>query len=613
MSKEKVAGKVFDIKLFKRLLSYITNYRFAFIIASISVLLLAVFAAIRPIILIKIIDDYISTKNSEQVLIFSLIMFGILLIEVVFQFLFIFYANFLGQHIIKDIRIQLFKHISYFKMNYFNNTAVGKVVTRVVSDIETIASIFGQGLFTIISDLLKMLVVIVVMLTKNWQLALIVFSALPVLIYATNVFKNAMKSAFTDVRAEVSNLNSFVQERLTGMKIVQLFSREKIEYNHFKKINESHKKAWVKTVWYNSIFFPLSEIIPSIVLGFVVWYGGNDMLSSSTTSSGEIIGFIMMNQMLFRPLRHIADKFNTLQMGMVAADRVFNIIDESEELENRRPKTQETRIKNQDNKIISQSFAKTNDDKNSKLKKLQGNIEFKDVHFSYIQGEEVLKGISFKVKKGETIAVVGATGAGKSTIINLLNRFYSINSGNITLDNQDIYQFDLKELRRQIAVVLQDVFLFSNTIYNNITLNNSNISLEEVEKAAKQIGIHNFIMNLPKGYQYNVKERGVMLSSGQRQLIAFLRAYVSNPSILILDEATSSIDSQSEILIQKATEIITKNRTSIIIAHRLATIKKADKIIVMDKGLIVEQGSHSDLLANKSYYYNLHEMQVIPS
>jgi len=591
MSK-KITGKVFDIKLFKRLLSYIKHYRLAFAIASISVLLLAAFAAIRPILLIKIVDDFISTKNSRQVLNFSLIMFGVLLLQVIFQFLFIFYANFLGQYIIKDIRLQLFKKISHFKMSYFNNTAVGKIVTRAVSDIETIASIFGQGLFTIISDLLKMIVIIIVMLVKNWQLALIVFSALPILIYATKVFKEAMKSAFKEVRAEVSNLNSFVQERLTGMKIVQLFNREKLEYNQFNEINEKHKKAWVKTVWYNSIFFPLSEIIPSIVLGIVVWYGGNDMLSSGSTSSGEIIGFIMMNQMLFRPLRHIADKFNTLQMGMVAADRVFDIIDESNNTENL--------VLKSDNSSLNIQHSTFN---------IQGNIEFKNVRFSYIENEEVLKGVSFKVSKGQTIAVVGATGAGKSTIINLLNRFYQINKGEIILDDININQYDLTNLRQQIAIVLQDVFLFSDTIYNNITLNNSDISLEEVKKAAKQIGIHSFIMSLPNNYQYNVKERGVMLSSGQRQLIAFLRAYVSNPSILILDEATSSIDSQSELLIQKATNLITKDRTSIVIAHRLATIKKADKIIVMDSGKIVEQGSHNELLANKGYYHNLFEMQ----
>ncbi len=608
MTKEKITGKVFDIKLFKRLLSYIKYYRFAFIIASSAVILLAFAAAIRPILLIKIVDDYISTKNSKQVLNYSLLMLVVLLFQVLFQFLFIYYANFLGQHIIKDIRTQLFKHIAYFKMNYFNNTAVGKIVTRVVSDIETIASIFGQGLFMIISDLLKMIVIIFVMLNKNWRLALIVFSALPILIYATKIFKDAMKLAFKDVRAEVSNLNSYIQERLTGMKIVQLFSRENIEYKHFKEINNKHKKAWIKTVWYNSIFFPIAEIVPSIALGFVVWYGGTDMLSSGDTSSGEIIGFIMMNQMLFRPLRQIADKFNTLQMGMVAADRVFKIIDDNEDLKT--SNNSKFKIQNyQDNKQQTENI----NTEDQRLKTINGNISFKDVRFGYTKDEEVLKGISFIVKKGQTIAVVGSTGAGKSTIINLLNRFYAIDNGEITLDENNIYDFNLKNLRKQIAIVLQDVFLFSDTIYNNITLNNNDISLTDVKTAAKQIGIHEFIMSLPNNYQYNVKERGVMLSSGQRQLIAFLRAYVSNPSILILDEATSSIDSQSELLIQKATDIITKNRTSIVIAHRLATIKKADMIIVMDKGIIVEKGSHEELISKKGYYHNLYEMQFASS
>ncbi len=583
MSEKKVTGKIFDLKLFKRLLSYISNYRFAFYISVTTVLLLAGLAVIRPFLLRQIVDQYIINKIADKLLLFSLYMLGVLVLEIIFQFLFIYFANFLGQSIIKDIRIQLFKHLSKFKMTYFNNTAVGKVVTRVVSDIETIASVFGQGLFVIISDLLKMLAISFAMLFINWKLALITFVALPVLIYATRIFQKAMKSAFQEVRTEVSNLNSFVQERLTGMKIVQLFTREKTEYEQFKIINERHKKAWVRTVWYNSIFFPIAEVVPSIILGFVVWYGGSSMLTSGQTSAGDIMSFIMMNQMLFRPLRQIADKFNTLQMGMVAAERVFDIIDD-DQLE-----------------IQSQNFGTKS--------LIKGNIEFKNVHFSYIENEEVLKGISFKVKKGQTIAVVGSTGAGKSTIINLLNRFYSINSGKISIDNQDIYNFDLHDLRKQIAVVLQDVFLFSDTIFNNITLNNENITLEEVQNAAKKIGIHEFIMSLPNNYNYNVKERGIMLSSGQRQLIAFLRAYVSKPTILILDEATSSIDSQSELLIQNATELITKDRTSIIIAHRLATIKNADTILVMDKGEIVEQGNHKELIALKGYYSNLYEMQ----
>jgi len=579
-----ITGKVYDYKLFTRLMSYAKVYKSQFYIAVIAVILLALFAVVRPILLQKIIDNYITNKNAEQLLVYAILMLVVLLFEVFFQFLFIYFANWLGQNIIKDMRTQLFQHLLHFKMQYFNKSAVGKLVTRVVSDIETIASVFGQGLFMIISDLLKMLVVAIVMVWMNWQLALIVFAILPILIFATKVFQKAMKSAFQEVRTEVANLNSFVQERITGMRIIQLFTREKIEYDNFKKINNKHKKAWIKTVWYNSIFFPIAEVLPSIAIGLVVWYGGLNAAVDGSITIGEIISFIMMNNMLFRPLRQIADKFNTLQMGMVAAERVFKIIDANE-----------IEIDLGNNKIAS----------------FEGNVSFKDVRFSYVKNEEVIKGISFDVNAGDTVAIVGATGAGKSTIINLLNRFYTIDKGLIKIDGIDISEYHLHELRSQIAVVLQDVFLFSDSIFNNITLKDTSISLEEVQSAAKEIGIHDFIMSLPNGYHYNVKERGVMLSVGQRQLIAFLRASVSKPSILILDEATSSIDSQSERLIQEATEKITKNRTSIIIAHRLATIKKADMIIVMENGKIVEQGTHKELLEKKGYYSRLYNIQFI--
>ena len=578
----KVTGKAFDFKIFKRLMSYVNHYRKEFLFSIVSVLLLAGLAAVRPVLLRLIVDDFIMSKNAQQLLNFSLILLGVLMLEVIFQFLFIFFTNWLGQHIIKDIRAQLFDKVLKFKMQYFNQTPVGKLVTRVVSDIETIASIFGQGLFAIISDLLQVSVIIIIMMVMNWRLGLIVLTALPIMVYATKIFQIKIKSTFQDVRNQVANLNSFVQERISGMKIVQLFTREKIEYDKFLEINEKHKKAHIKTVWYYSIFFPIVEILSSITLGAIVWYGGLAAAIDGGASFGTITSFITMTSMVFRPLRQIADKFNTLQMGMVAAERVFVVLDED---------------------------AEEVDTGKLEAENLKGNINFKDVYFRYLEDEPVLRGISFNVDQGETVAVVGATGAGKSTIINLLSRFYTINSGSITIDGNDLNEFTLLSLRNRISVVLQDVFLFSDSILNNITLNNKNISFEEVEDAAKKIGIHNFIMSLPNGYHFNVKERGGMLSVGQRQLIAFLRAYVSKPAILILDEATSSIDAESEELIQKATNTITENRTSIIIAHRLATIKKADKIIVMEKGKIVEQGTHQQLLKQKGYYSKLYEIQ----
>jgi subfamily B ATP-binding cassette protein MsbA len=576
-------NKVFDLDIFKRLMGFAKKYRVHFFVSSIAAISMAIITALRPYLIIETVDEYIKTKDPEGLLHYTLLILVVLIIEVLLQLTFIYLANWLGQHIIKDIRTKLFEHVIKFKMSYFDKSSVGQMVTRVVSDVETIAQFFGQGLFMIISDILKMFVIAALMLYKDWQLALISFAVLPILIYATKVFQKSIKVAFQEVRTQVSNLNGFVQERVTGMKIVQLFGREKIEYDKFVEINEVHKKAHVKTVWYFSIFYPIAEILSSVAVGLIVWYGGLKLATDGTVTIGEITGFIMMAEMLFRPLRQIADKFTTLQMGMVAGDRVFEIID-----------THET---------ISKEGS-------VEISNLNGDIEFKDVHFSYIPGEEVLKGISLSVNSGETIAIVGATGAGKSTIINLINKFYEIDSGTICIDGIDINKYTLSSLRDHVGIVLQDVFLFSDTIENNITLKKENISLEQIKTAAKQIGIHDFIMSLPGNYSYDVKERGGMLSSGQRQLIAFLRAYVSNPSILILDEATSSIDSHSEQMIQYATDKITKGRTSIIIAHRLATVKKADVIVVMDKGLIVEKGSHKELIEKeKGYYKNLFEKQ----
>ena len=579
---EKVSGKAFDVKIFLRLMSFASSYKLRFSIAVFSTITLAFVASLNPYIISETVDDFVNNQDFQKLVYYINILLIIVFVEVILQFLFIYYANWVGQHIIRDIRGTIFRRIQSFKMSYFDHNSVGRLVTRVVSDIETIANFFSGGVFMIVSDILKMLVVIVLMFVMNWYLASIVLAVLPILVYATKVFQVAIKATFQDVRNQVANLNGFVQERIVGMKILQLFGREEVEFENFKKINDKHKRAHVKTVWYYSIFFPVAEILSSIAIGLIVWKGGHQILEGFTTV-GSVISFIKMAQMLFRPLRQIADKFNQLQMGIVSGERVFKVID------------------------TQSSISKEGDVIASNLK---GDIEFNKVRFSYIKDEEVLKGVSFKVTKGQTVAIVGATGAGKSTIINLINRFYEIDSGVIFIDKIPLKDYELTSLRNQIAIVLQDVFLFSDSIYNNITLKNSQISLEEVKKAAKKIGIHDFIMSLPNQYDYNVKERGIMLSSGQRQLIAFLRAYVSKPRILILDEATSSVDSYAEQMIQYATEAITKGRTSIVIAHRLATIKKADKIIVMDKGQIVEEGTHKELLVKKNgYYKNLYDKQ----
>jgi ATP-binding cassette, subfamily B, multidrug efflux pump len=579
-------AKAFDTRLFKRILEYTKPYKFRFNSVIIFAISLSIFSALRPYLLKQTVDSYIKTHDQHGLLMYVTLMGVVLLLEVFSNFFFVYWANWLGQDIVKDIRTKLFKHMLSFKMKYYDNAPVGQLVTRSVSDIESIAKIFSQGLFMIGSDLLKMLVILCFMFYMNWKLTWIVVVAMPILVFITRIFQRKMQIAFEEVRNQIANLNTFVQERVTGMKIVQLFNREDIELEKFKEINEKHNIAWIKTVWYNSIFFPIADIISSLTLGFIVLYGGFNILDGDhQTTFGDLFSYTMFIGMLFNPLRQIADKFNEMQMGMISANRVFEILDTKDQI--------------QDIGTIEAPI-------------FSGNITFDKVRFSYIEKEEVVKGIDLQVNAGETIAIVGATGAGKSTIINLLNRFYEIDNGSIFIDGENIKDYTLSSLRVQIAVVLQDVFLFADTIFNNITLHNPEITKEHVLAAAKKIGVHDFIMSLPNGFDYNVKERGVMLSSGQRQLIAFLRAYVSNPSILILDEATSSIDTYSEELIQSATETITKGRTSIVIAHRLATIVNADKIVVMDKGLIVEQGTHQELLnLENGYYRNLYYSQFL--
>ena len=576
--------KVYNFKLFKRLLNYIKSYRQIFVISIISVFGLSVFGALRPVVLEKIVDENLTSSNYDFFLEYIILMIILLVLEVISNYSFIFNAGLLGQSVVKDIRVKLFDHIQDFKMKYYDKSSVGILITRTVTDMERIADIFGQGLFMIISDVLKMLIVAIVMIYMNWELSLIVFLSLPFILLATKIFQKYMKLAFDEVRNEVANLNSFVQERVTGMNVLQLFAREKIELEKFKKINERHKKAWLKTVWYNSIFFPVAEIFSSLTLGLVVWYGGMNTVLDNTASIGQLTAFIMMIPMLFRPLNQIANKFNTLLMGMVAAERVFNILDTDSLIQDRGTKNADT---------------------------IEGKIKYENVNFSYNKREKIIEDLTLEINPGSKNAIVGATGSGKSTIIKLLNRFYELDSGSIYIDDINIRDYSISSLRRNIAFVSQDVHLFSDTILNNITLQNNNISFLRVKDAAKDIKIDDFISSLPNGYNYDVKERGVGLSTGQRQLISFLRAYIKNPQILVLDEATSSIDTDSELLIQNAIEKITKNRTSIIIAHRLSTIMKADNIIVMDRGKIVETGTHEDLLKNiNGRYQKLYKAQL---
>lgn len=579
-----VSGKAFDFTLFRRIFSYVKPYRTNFSISVSITITLAFLGPLRPWLTERMIDSYVVVANPEMLLKITLLLLLILIIEGVLHFADSYFSGLLGQSIVKDIRINLFNHLTKLRLKYFDKTAIGTLVTRVISDIETIGNIFSEGLIVITGDLLKLVVILVVMFSTNLKLTLISLATIPVLLVATYIFKNAVKAAFQDVRTQVARLNAFVQEHITGMNIVQMFNREEVEFEKFKNINIKHRDANIRSVWHYSVFFPVVEILSSISLGLLIWWGGQGALSG-TTSLGELIAFIMYINMLFRPIRMLADRFNTLQMGMVSSERVFKVLDTNVLIAN------------------TGTFSATT---------ILGNIEFKDVHFSYDDApivNKILKGISFKVNRGETIAIVGATGAGKTSIINLLNRFYEFQQGEITIDGISIQNYELNSLRTNIALVQQDVFLFSDTIANNISLYDSSITLEKMVEAAKVVGAHDFIMKLPGGYRYNVMERGTMLSVGQRQLIAFIRAYVSNPKILVLDEATSSIDTESELLIQRATETLIANRTSVIIAHRLATIQKATRILVIEQGLVIESGSHQELLKMNGRYKKLYELQ----
>lgn len=576
-----VSGKTFDAPLLKRVLKYVKPYLNIFYGTAIFAILIAFLSPARPLLIQYAFDNFILTPNEDKLLLITLLLVGLLFAESILQYFYTYWSNFLGQSVIRDLRLQTYKKIINFKQQYFDKNPIGALVTRVVSDIETISDIFSQGLLVIIADILKLIIVIVVMFVTDWRLALFSLASIPLLLIATYWFKRSIKSAFQDVRKQVSALNTFVQEHIVGMYIVQLFNREDIEFEKFKAINNSHKKAHIRSIWYYSVFFPIVEILSAISIGLLIWWGGIEAATTTDVTLGELIAFILYIHMLFRPIRQLADRFNVLQMGMVASERVFKVLDTEDSISN---------------------FGKM------LLDNCRGDIEFKNVWFAYNDEDWVLRDVSFKVSAGETLALVGATGAGKSSIINLLTRNYEINKGSILIDGVNYLEYDLNSLRKNIAVVLQDVFLFSDSIYNNIILGRD-ISLNRVKAYAKDIEIDDFIQSLPDAYHYNVRERGGMLSLGQRQLISFVRAYVNQPKILVLDEATSSIDSESESLIQRSSEKLTKDRTSIVIAHRLATVQNAETIILLEDGKLIEEGSHQDLLSKNGKYKLLYDLQ----
>lgn len=576
-----VTGNAFDFPILKRVYKYVLPYKRMFYISIVLTVTVAVVGPIRPLLVQYTFDNFIAKGDAQGLLNMTLLMIALLLFQSALQYYHTYLTNTIGQSVIKDLRKNLYDHIINFNLKYFDHTPIGTLITRMISDLETIADIFSEGLIVIIGDMLQLLILFVIMLWVNWRLALMSMSTIPLLILATRYFQIGVKEAFKDVRTQVANLNTFVQEHITGMSLVQIFNREEVEMNKFKEINQKHAAANIRGVWYYSIFFPVVEILSAASLGLMVWMGARGTLMG-TASMGQITAFILFINMMFRPIRELADKFNTLQMGMVSSERIFKIMDT-------------------DSATVNKGTIIPNE--------IKGEISFENVLFAYNDEDWVLKDISFHVKPGKTLAIVGATGAGKSSIISLLNRFYDINKGSIKIDSVDIRDYELMALRRNIAFVAQDVFLFSDSIANNISLRNHDITMDQIIKASKMVGADRFIDTLPNNYHYHVGERGGSLSVGQRQLISFIRAYVYNPRILILDEATSSIDTETEELIQYATDKLTENRTSIVIAHRLATIQKADNILVLDHGKIVESGNHQELLKQNGLYKKLYQLQ----
>lgn len=583
LEKEKTStGEIVDTQVLKKLYSFVKPYQFQFYSLIFLTVFLAILAPTRPYFIQVAIDDYVAVGDTAGLYQIMLVLVGLMILQAFVQWAHTFYSGWIGQVIIRDIRTMLYRHLLKLKLQFFDNTPIGRLVTRNISDIETLADVFSEGLAAIIGDLLQLVTILGVMFYIDWKLTLVSLCTLPLMVISTYVFKEKIKVTFNDVRNAVSNLNSFLQEHITGMNIVQIFNREQREYEKFQEINREHRNAHIKSVLYYSIYFPVAEIIQAIGIGLVVWYGAVEVLRMEL-QIGVLISFIMYLQLFFRPIRMIADRFNTLQMGVVSSSRIFKLLDSNEHIA---------------------------DNGHHHPENISGSIKLENVWFAYVDDQYVLRNINFEVKPGETVALVGATGAGKSSIINLLSRFYEINKGSILMDGVDIRKYELEVLRKHIGVVLQDVFLFSNTIYYNITLGNPSITREQVMEAAEMVGAKKFIERLPGGLDYNVMERGATLSVGQRQLVSFVRAMVYNPEIIILDEATSSVDTETEELIQESIEKMMKGRTSIVIAHRLSTIQKADKIIVLHKGEIVESGTHEDLLDQGGYYTQLHQMQL---
>ena len=581
--KESKTGKVLDISLLFRVIAFAKPYKKQFIIATISAIILSFLGPIRPMLINYAIDNFIIISDPENLLKITILLIALLFCEGFIQFFYIYLSTWIGQNVILDLRKKIFKHIMSLKMKFFDKTPIGTLVTRAVSDIETIADIFSQGLLVIIAELLKLVIVLVFMFYTDWRLSIIALLTIPILLVATAWFKRNIKASFQDVRDKVSSINSFVQEHIVGMNIVQIFNREEAEFKKFKKINAEHRDAHLRSIFYYAVFFPVVEVLSAVSIGLVVWYGGEGIIKGKDITIGEIIAFILFIHMMFRPIRQLADRFNILQMGIVGSERVFRIIDTDE-------------------KIKNEGVNELND--------LKGDISFDKVWFRYKEEQWILKDLSFRVDAGKFLALVGHTGAGKSSIIRILNRFYEIEKGKIQIDNLSIDQITLDSLRENIALVQQEVFLFSDSILNNISLYEKSITKNQIVQASKEIGIYEFIMSLPNGFNYVVGERGVTLSSGQRQLIAFLRVYVRNPKILILDEATASIDSSTEALLQNALKKLSENRTTIVIAHRLSTIVNADKILLLEEGKILEEGTHRSLLGTKGEYYKMYQNQI---